>query len=111
MFFTSWVEHQVLKTGLKVLSFPATGPYKAAKWMLEQIHNEVTEEQESEERVVTRLTELQLRYELGEIEEEDYRAEERAIMEELATIREAKRDEQFEPSEFWWSRTFGGEQS
>ena len=109
MFFTSWIEHQVLKTAVKVLAFPATGPYKASKWMLEQIHQEVAAEQESQDRVVTHLTELQLRYELGEIEETEYLEQEKALMEHLNAIREAKKDEQFEPSELWWSRAFGGD--
>jgi len=110
MFFTSWLEHQVLKTAGKVLALPLTGPVDAGKWMLEQVHHEVTEEQESEDRVMTHLTELQLRYELGEIEEEEYLRQEKVLMEDLNAIREAKKDEQFEPSEFWWSRAFGGEQ-
>ena len=109
MFFTSWLEHQVLKTALKVLASPAVGPYKAGKWMLEQIHQEVTEEQESDDRAVTRLTELQLRYELGELEGGEYLKQEKVLMEDLDAIRKAKKDEQFEPSEFWWSRAFGGE--
>ena len=109
MFFTSWLEHYALKTALKVLTLPVTGPYKSAEWLLGQIRNEVAEEQESEERVMTHLTELQLRYELGEVEEGEYAEEEKVLMEDLSAIRAAKKDEEFEPSELWWSRVFGGD--
>ena len=109
MFFTSWLEHYALKTALKVLASPVTAPYKSAKWLLGQIRNEVAEEQESEERVMTHLTELQLRHELGEVEEEEYLEEEKVLMEDLSAIRAAKRDEEHEPSEIWWSRVFGGD--
>ena len=109
MFFTSWLEHQVLKTAVKVLAFPAAGPYGAAKWLLEEIHGEVVAEQTDEERVRSKLTELQLRYELGEIEEVEYQKQEKVLMEDLSSIREAKKDEEFEPSEFWWTRAFGEE--
>ena len=106
LFFTSWLEHQVLKTVLKVASLPVTGPYQSAKWMLEKIHEQVEEEQLDEDRVKGRLIELQLRYEIGELEEEEYLEQEKVIMEDLAAIMDSKRDEQFEPDEAWWRRTF-----
>lgn len=106
MFFTSWLEHQLLKTVLKVVSLPVTGPYQSAKWMFEKIHQEVEGEQTDEERVKSRLMELQLRYEIGEIEEEEYLEQEKVIMEDLAAIRAWMRDAQYEPDEAWWRRTF-----
>ena len=109
MFFTSYLEHYLLKTVGKVLALPVTAPYQSGKWMLERIHEQVVEEQESEDRVMTHLTELQLAYELGEIEEEEYRKQEKALMEDLSAIRAAKRDEEYEPSQSWWSKVFGGD--
>jgi len=106
MFFTSWLEHQLLKTVLKVASLPVSGPYQSAKWMFEKIHEEVEGEQTDEERVKSRLMELQLRYEIGEIEEEEYLEQEKVIMEDLAAIREWMKDAQYEPDEAWWRRTF-----
>jgi len=106
LFFTSWLEHQVLKTVLKVVSLPVTGPYQSAKWMFEKIHEEVEGEQTDEERVKSRLMELQLRYEIGELEEEQYLEQEELIMEDLAAIREWTKDTQYEPDEAWWRRTF-----
>lgn len=106
MVFTSWLEHQLLKTVLKVVALPVAGPYQAGKWMFEKIHQQVEEEQTDEERVKSRLMELQLRYEIGEIEEEEYLEQEKALMEDLAAIREWMKDAQYEPDEAWWRRTF-----
>jgi len=106
LFFTSWLEHQLLKTVLKVASLPVTGPYQSAKWMFEKIHEEVEGEQTDEERVKSRLMEAQLRYEIGEIEQEEYLEQEKLIMEDLAAIRKWKKDEQYEPDEAWWRHTF-----
>jgi len=106
LFFTSWLEHQVLKTVLKVVSLPVTGPYQSAKWMFEKIQEEVEGEQTDEERVKSRLMELQLRFEIGELEEEEYLEQEKLIMEDLSAIREFKKDEEYMPSEAWWRYTF-----
>jgi len=106
LFFTSWLEHQLLKTALKVVTLPVAGPYQSAKWMFEKIHEQVEEEQTDEERVKSRLMELQLRYEIGEIEEEEYLEQEKALMEDLAAIRAWMKDAQYEPDEAWWRRTF-----
>jgi len=106
MFFTSWIVHQLLKTTGKVAGLPVAFPYQSAKWMVEKIHEEVEGEQTDEERVKSRLMELQLRYEIGEIKEDEYLEQEKAIMEDLAAIRAWMRDAQVEPDEAWWRRTF-----
>lgn len=106
MFFTSWVQHQLLKTVVKVLAFPAAAPYKSAQWLLGEIHGEVEAEQLDEDRVMEQLMELQLLYEMEEIEKEDFEAQEKELMERLNAIRERKKDEEFEPEERWWRRTF-----
>jgi len=106
LLFISWLEHQLLKTVGKVAVLPVAGPYLSAKWLLEKIHEQVEGEQTDEERVKSRLMELQLRYEIGEIEEEQYLEQEELIMEDLAAIREWAKDEQYEPDEAWWRRTF-----
>jgi len=104
--FISWLEHQVLKTVGKVVCMPVTLPYGSAKWMLEKIHEQVEGEQTDEESVKSRLMELQLRYEIGEIEEQKYLEQEKVLMEDLAAIREWMKDRQYEPDEAWWRRTF-----
>ena len=105
-FFTSWVQHQVLKTVLRILAAPASLPYQSGKWMMEKIQDEVEGEQRDEDRVRSQLMELQLRLEIEEIEEEEYDEQEEVLMERLALIRREMRDEEFEPHEAWWRRTF-----
>jgi len=106
MFFTSWLEHQLLKTAGKVLAAPVTVPVKSASWLLQQIHGEVEAEQLDEDRVVQQLMELEIRYETEEIGTEDFEAQEKELMERLNAIREHKKDEQFEEDEAWWRRVF-----
>ena len=106
LFFTSWLEHQLLKTVGKVAVLPVAGPYLSAKWLLEKIHEQVEGEQTDEERVKSRLMELQLRYEIGEIEEEEYLEREEVLMDDLAAMRNWMKDQQYEPDEAWWRRTF-----
>ncbi len=106
MFFTSWIVHQLLKTTGKMVALPVAGPYQSTKWMFEKIHEQVEEEQLDEGRLKSRLMELQLRYEIGEIEEEEYLEQEKVLMEDLASIRERMKDEQYEPDEAWWRQTF-----
>lgn len=91
---------------MKVAALPATAPCKGMKGCFEQVQREANKELLDEGRVRQRLTELQLRYEQGEVEEDDYPAQEKEIMEHLSAAREYKRDEQFEPAESWWTRTF-----
>jgi len=104
--FVSWLEHELLKTVGKVVCAPVTAPYKSAMWMFEKIHEEVEGEQLDEDRVKSRLMELQLRYEIGEVEEEEYLEQEEELMERLAAIRKDQEDERYEPDEAWWRRTF-----
>lgn len=106
MFFTSWVEHQLLKTVGKVLAAPVTVPAKSASWLFEQIQREVEAEQLDEDRVMEQLMELEIRYETREIEKEAFQAQEKELMEQLDAIREQKKDEQIEEDEAWWRRVF-----
>jgi len=106
MFFTSWVEHQLLKTVGKVLVAPVTLPVKSASWLLEQIHGEVEAEQLDEDRVMEQLMELEIRYETEEIGKEEFQAQEKQLLEWLNAIREYEKDELFEEDEAWWRRVF-----
>jgi hypothetical protein len=91
-FLESYILYQVLKTVNGVVTFPVWGPYKGIKHIFEEIHGEVQREQLDEERIMSRLTELQLRLELGEIEQEEYDLQEKELMEHLAAVREYKRE-------------------
>jgi len=106
MFFTSWLEHQLLKTVGKVLAAPVIVPVKSASWLLEQIHGEVEAELLDEDRVRQQLMELEIRYEMEEIGKEEFQAQEKELLEWLHAIREYKKGEQFEEDEAWWRRVF-----
>ena len=91
-FLESYILYQVLKTVNGVVTFPVWGPYKGIKHIFEEINGEVQMEQLDEERIMSRLTELQLRLELGEIEQEEYDLQEKELMDHLAAVREYKRE-------------------
>lgn len=106
MFFTSWLEHQLLKTAGKVLAAPVTVPVKSGSWLFEQIHRELEAEQLDGDRIMQQLMDLQLHYEGEEIGKEGFQAQEKELLEWLNAIREHKKDEQFEEDEAWWRRVF-----
>ncbi len=81
----------VIGSLLGVLTLPVLGPCKGFKHILEEIHGEVRKEQLDEERIISKLTELQLQLELQEIDQEEYERREQGLMEHLAAVREYKR--------------------
>jgi hypothetical protein len=91
-FLESYILYQVLKTVNGVVTFPVWGPYKGIKHIFEEIHGEVQREQFDEERIMSQLTELQLRLELGEIDQGEYDLQEKELMEHLAAVRAYKRE-------------------
>ena len=88
----AYIVYQVLKTVNGVVTFPVWGPYKGIKYIFEEIHGEVQKEQLDEDRIMSRLTELQLRFELEEIDQDEYDRQEKELMEHLAAIRQYKRE-------------------
>ena len=81
----------VLRSLLGVLTLPVWAPYKGVKHVIEEIQSEVQREQLDEQRIISKLTELQLQLELQEIDQEEYERQEKALMEHLAAAREYKR--------------------
>jgi hypothetical protein len=81
----------VLGSLLGILTLPVWGPYKGIRHVVEEIHSEVQKEQLDEQRIVSKLTELQLQLELQEINQEEYERREQVLMEHLAAAREYKR--------------------
>jgi transcriptional/translational regulatory protein YebC/TACO1 len=92
MIFASYILYQVLKTANGVLTSPVKGPYKGIKYLFEEIHREVQREQFDEDRIMSKLMELQLRLELEEIDQEEYDRQEKELMEHLAAVRKYKRE-------------------
>ena len=75
---------------LSLLTLPVLGPPKLIQWMAEKMSEEAERELLDEDRVRAELFDLQLRYDLGEIDEVEYDRQERALIERLSAIRELK---------------------
>lgn len=68
-------------------------PLKGVIWIGEKI-NEVSEKEFSDEGLIKeKLMELQLKFELDEISEEEYKKQEKELLERLDAIRKAKEEE------------------
>lgn len=71
-----------------LLTFPVTGPIKGVIWIAEKVNEQVEKELYDEDRVRGQLMELELRFDLGEISEEEYLEAEEVLLERLRVIRE-----------------------
>jgi hypothetical protein len=73
---------------LKHLFFwPVTGPMFLARFSLEKVQGVVRDELTDEDRVKEALMDLQLRLELGDIDDDQYVREEAALMDQLREVR------------------------
>lgn len=75
---------------LNVLTMPILGAPRLVHWVAKEIAEEVRRQELDESKLQGQLLDLQMRYELGEIGDEHYAAEERVLLERLSYIREAK---------------------
>lgn len=74
----------------KLLLFPVTGPIDGTLWLAEKLLEQAEAEIYDEGKVKAALMELELRLDLGEIDEETYMAGEDQLLERLREIREYK---------------------
>jgi uncharacterized membrane protein len=65
-------------------------PVKMLIWLAEKVEEAAEEEVNDESKWHERLLELQIKYELGEITEEEFEREEELVMERISAIRESK---------------------
>jgi hypothetical protein len=79
-----------------LITLPVTGPFKGLIWIAEKISEQAEKEIYSEEAVRRKLMELELKYDLGEISEEEYDQAETYLLELLSMIREKDKAEQEE---------------
>ena len=86
-----------LLSGLLLL--PITGPARGIQFILEQIQAEAEAAQMDEGRLQTRLMNLSLRRDMGEMSEEEYLAQETEILDQLDAIRASGEAETTEDSE------------
>lgn len=73
-----------------VLFFPIMGPAHGLSFIVKEILQQAEEEWLDEGKIQSQLMQLGLRYDLGEITESDYLAQESALLERLSEIREYK---------------------
>lgn len=66
-----------------LLLLPITGPARGLVFILEQIQDEVNAELADEDRIEDELMVLNLRYESGELPEDEYLTQEEAILERI----------------------------
>ena len=72
----------------KLLFFPVAGPVAGIRWTLGQVQRVAEQELTDDTQVKNELMELQLRLELGEIDEAEYATAEAGLMQRLREIRE-----------------------
>ena len=70
-----------------LLFFPVTGPVAGIKWTLRKIQQVVDEELTDVTPIKQELMELQMQLELGDIDDEEYVAQETALMGRLREVR------------------------
>ena len=70
-----------------LLTFPVSGPVAGIQWSLRQVQRIVDEELTDDTPIKQELMELQLRLEMGEIDDAEYRREEAGLMTRLREVR------------------------
>ena len=71
-----------------VLFWPVTGPVAGVRWTLEKVQRVVEDELADDSSIKQDLMELNMRSELGEIDDAEYLAEEAKLMDRLRAVRE-----------------------
>ena len=72
----------------KLLFFPVAGPVAGIRWTLGQVQRVAEQELTDDSKIKSDLMELQLRLELGEIDEAEYAKAEAVLMRQLRDVRE-----------------------
>jgi len=71
-----------------LLTLPVTGPFRGAMWIVKMLAERAELEMYDEGAVRAQLMELELRYDLKEIDEQEYLAAEEELLAQLKAIRE-----------------------
>jgi serine/threonine protein kinase HipA of HipAB toxin-antitoxin module len=71
-----------------LLTFPVRGPLSTVHWLAETLLEQAENELYSPEQIRRALTELELRLDLGEIDEASYEAAEEQLLERLRIARQ-----------------------
>lgn len=78
---------------LKLLTFPVLGPIEGVTWIAKKVAEQADKELYDEEKVRGQLMELELKYDLKEISEEEYLATEEVLLGRLRISRERQAEE------------------
>ena len=76
-----------------ILTFPILGAPRMVHWIVKKIAETAEQDEMDEGKLQGELLELQMRYELGEIDDDEYAEQETAILDRLSAIRRAKEEE------------------
>ena len=76
-----------------ILTFPILGAPRMVHWVAKKLAETVEQDEMDEGKLQGDLLELQMRYELGEINDDEYAEQETAILDRLSAIRRAKEEE------------------
>ena len=79
---------------LDLLAWPVTVPIKGPIWIANKVAEQAEKELYNEDAVRGKLLELELRYDLGEIDEAEYVATEEALFQRLQAIRQYLAEQQ-----------------
>jgi hypothetical protein len=72
----------------KLIFFPVAGPVAGIRWTLGQVQRVAEQELTDDTKIKNDIMELQLRLELGEIDEAEYAKAEAVLMQQLRDVRE-----------------------
>lgn len=75
---------------LDLLALPVTGPIKGVVWVAKQVAEQADREMYDEGKIRSKLMELELRLDMGEISEEEYMEVEEVLLDRLRVIRQRK---------------------
>ncbi|MEB3147778.1 MAG: gas vesicle protein GvpG [Sphaerospermopsis sp.] len=82
---------------MKILLAPITGPIGGVVWIAEKIQERTNTEFDAQENLHKRLLSLQLAFDLGELGEEEFEAQEEEILLKIQALEEeANRDAEAE---------------
>jgi hypothetical protein len=77
-----------------LLLLPVMGPLKGVMWVAEIIREQAEDEFYGEDAVRGALMELEMRFDLGEIPEDEFNAAEEELLQRLRVIRERNKNEE-----------------
>lgn len=73
---------------LKLLSFPLTGPLDGVLWLAQTLAERAENEIYSPDKIRAQLIELELRFDMGELDEETFYAAEEELLARLRIARQ-----------------------